>query len=67
MSAENKMPAAPHVVIDVHSHMLCPEWLELLQKRGAPRVTVKRIASGASAAEKAALFEGTAARIYRVP
>ena len=27
----------------------------------------KRIASGASATEKAALFEGTAARVYRVP
>ena len=27
----------------------------------------KRIASGASAVEKAALFEGTAARVYRVP
>jgi L-fuconolactonase len=27
----------------------------------------KRIASGAAAAEKAALFEGTAARVYRVP
>ncbi|NBX91260.1 MAG: 2-amino-3-carboxymuconate-6-semialdehyde decarboxylase, partial [Betaproteobacteria bacterium] len=26
--------------------MLCPEWLDLLKARGAPRVTVKRIPSG---------------------
>ncbi len=42
MSATTNM----HAVIDVHSHMLCPEWLDLLKARGAPRVTVKRIPSG---------------------
>jgi len=33
-------------VIDVHSHMLDREWLELLRSRGGPRVTLARTATG---------------------
>jgi len=32
--------ASPQAAIDVHSHMLCPEWLELIRNHGAPKFTV---------------------------
>lgn len=35
-------------VIDVHSHMMCDEWLELLRTRGGPRMTYGPVASGAN-------------------
>ena len=36
-----------HDAIDVHSHMLCDEWLEILRTRGAPHMTYGPVASGA--------------------
>lgn len=38
--------AAAQDVIDVHSHMLCQEWLDILRAHGAPRITMGRAASG---------------------
>jgi len=32
--------------IDIHSHMLSHDWLDLLRSRGGPRVTMKRTATG---------------------
>jgi aminocarboxymuconate-semialdehyde decarboxylase len=37
-----------HGVIDVHSHMLCNEWLDLLEARGGPHMTYGPAASGAN-------------------
>ena len=36
-----------HNVIDVHSHMLCDEWLDILHTCGAPHMTYGPVASGA--------------------
>ena len=36
-----------HRVIDVHSHMLCDEWLDILRAHGAPHMTYGPTASGA--------------------
>lgn len=33
-------------VIDVHTHMLSPKWLDLLQRHGAPKYAVKPTAAG---------------------
>jgi aminocarboxymuconate-semialdehyde decarboxylase len=35
-----------HKAIDVHSHMLCREWLELFRAHSGPRFTIKKVASG---------------------
>jgi aminocarboxymuconate-semialdehyde decarboxylase len=35
-----------HNAIDVHSHMLCREWLELFRAHSGPRFSIKRLASG---------------------
>jgi aminocarboxymuconate-semialdehyde decarboxylase len=37
-----------HPVIDVHSHMLCQEWLDVLKTRGGPDMTCGPTASGAT-------------------
>ena len=36
-----------HPVIDVHSHMLCQEWLDILDARGGPHMTYGPTATGA--------------------
>jgi len=36
-----------HPAIDIHSHMLCPEWLDILRTRGGPHLTFGPVASGA--------------------
>ncbi len=36
-----------HEVVDVHSHMLCDEWLDILRTCGAPHMTYGPVASGA--------------------
>ena len=32
--------------IDIHSHMLCREWVEIFKKHSGPRFTIKTVASG---------------------
>ena len=34
------------IAIDVHSHMLCQEWLELFKAHSAPRFTIKQVVGG---------------------
>ena len=36
-----------HDAIDVHSHMLCEEWLEILRAHGAPHMSYGPAPSGA--------------------
>jgi aminocarboxymuconate-semialdehyde decarboxylase len=38
--------APPHPAIDIHSHMLCDEWLELIRAHGAPKFTVATADTG---------------------
>jgi aminocarboxymuconate-semialdehyde decarboxylase len=35
-----------HPAIDIHSHMLCSEWLELIRAHGGPRFTVAQAPDG---------------------
>ena len=35
-----------HPAIDIHSHMLCDEWLELIRAHGAPKFSVAQAADG---------------------
>jgi aminocarboxymuconate-semialdehyde decarboxylase len=35
------------IAIDVHSHMLCREWLDLFKKHCGPRFTIQRVTGGA--------------------
>jgi aminocarboxymuconate-semialdehyde decarboxylase len=34
------------IAIDVHSHMLCQEWVDLFKANGGPRYTFKRVVGG---------------------
>ena len=36
-----------HIAIDVHSHMLCKEWLDLFKAHSGPRFTIQRVTGGA--------------------
>jgi aminocarboxymuconate-semialdehyde decarboxylase len=36
-----------HIAIDIHSHMLCEEWLDLFKKNCGPRFTIQRVTGGA--------------------
>ena len=48
MTANEAAPAAGtmHPAIDIHSHMLCDEWLELIRAHGAPKFSVAQTADG---------------------
>ena len=36
-----------HIAIDVHSHMLCKEWLDMFKAHCGPRFTIQRVVGGA--------------------
>ena len=36
-----------HIAIDVHSHMLCQEWLDLFKAHCGPRFTIQKVVGGA--------------------
>lgn len=35
------------IAIDIHSHMLCPEWLDLFKANCGPRFTIQKVVGGA--------------------
>ena len=35
-----------HPVVDVHSHMLCQEWVDLFKQHKGPRFTIERVVGG---------------------
>jgi aminocarboxymuconate-semialdehyde decarboxylase len=35
-----------HPAIDIHSHMLCPEWLDLFKAHSAPRFSIRKVLGG---------------------
>ena len=35
-----------HIAIDVHSHMLCEEWLALFKAHSGPRFSIRQVTGG---------------------